>query len=729
MTTPAPPAAAASEDLIDLPELVRTFNRYKWGILGLTVLTALGSILFALSLTPIYRGTVTVLIEPRANRVVQQVQDVYDPGFGTYEYYGTQYEILRSRELATRTVDELKLYDDPEFAPRPPSLLRQILDWRNWLPFLPKDDAPVVSDELKAALQREATIQGFQARTFVQSVPQTQLVRVHFDAESPELAARVANALAERFINSGLQAKLEATVRATQFLTSKLDDIKKQLEESEARLQAFRESQKIVNVGGSRGIAESELMNNLGQLRDAQKRASELSNAAARIQQAGGDPRRLQDIPVLLQDEGARRANAAWLAAQEAMRQLQERYGDKHPQMAAAKARADQAQSAYFEQLRVAAQGVRTEYELAKDNERSLAGIVARDKDQLRGLDQKNYEIGVLERDVQSNRELYNLFLTRFKETDNTGNYENVSARIIDPAVTPQRPYRPQKKKIVLFATLAGLLLGVVLALLRHILSEEIRGAEDVEALTALPVFGVLPRVAAIGGKRSCADFYREQPKTPFAEGIRSIRASLQLSDIDRKFSRLMVTSSVPKEGKSSVASTLALSFGAVERVLLVETDLRLPTLHKVFGLPKGAPGVSELLSGQATLENCLYPQGNTGVTLLPAGMPPPNPAEVIASERFARLIDELSQNYDRVIFDSPPCQAASDTLLLARLVDAVLFVIKADATSRRVVKNAVKQLRQVQAPLVGTVVNQLDTRRNPYYQSSYYYAYGGYYG
>lgn len=727
MTTAAAPALNASEDLIDLPELIRTFGRYKWGILSLTFLSALGSALFALSLTPVYQATATILIEAKNNRVVQQVQDVYDPGTGSIEYYGTQYEILRSRELATRAVDELKLFDDPEFAPGEPSLLSKILNWRNWLPFVPKEEVPELSEEQKAELQRDATIDDFGSRLFIQPVLQTQLVKVHFSAKSPELAAKVANVLAARYIDSGLQARLDATVRATQFLTSKLDDIKSQLEKSEAKLQAFRESQKIVNVGGSRGLAETELLNNLAQYRDAQKRSSELSNAAARIQQASGNPSRLQDIAVLMQDDSVRRANAAYLAAQEAMRQLQERYGGKHPQMAAAQARAQQTQQAYFEQLRVASQGVLTDYELARDNERSLSGVVSQGKEQIRGLDSKNYQISVLERDVQTNRELYNLFLTRFKETDNTSNYENLSARVIDPAVIPDGPFKPQKKKIVAIATLAGLLIGIVLALLRHILSEEIRSAEEIETLTGLPVFGVLPRVGAIG-KRSCADYYLEKPKTPFAEGVRSIRAALQLSDIDKKFKRLMVTSSIPKEGKSSVASTLALSFGAVERVLLVEADLRLPTLHKVFGLPKETPGLSEVLSGQAELEACLYRQGETGVTLLLAGTPPPNPAEVVASDRFARLIEELSQRFDRVIFDSPPCQAAADALLLARQVDAVMFVIRADGTQRRTVKNAIKQLRQAQAPLLGAIVNQLDVRRNPSYQSGYHYAYG-YYG
>lgn len=715
------------QDLIDFPELARTIGRYKWGVLAFALLIASLAALVAFSMEPVYRASVTLLIEPKSQRVVQ-VQDVYDPGYGTDEYFATQIGVLRSRQLATQVVDRLNLVDKRDLLfPRRSGPLAE-LDLRQWLPFLPDEKPEDLGVEARAAA-REAMIADFMEHLTVEPVRRTQLIVAHFEAASPEIAAEVANTLAEVFIESALQARLDTTRKATEWLTGKLADIQTQLAKSEGALQGFRDQEQLVNVGGTRNLTEEELIDYTRRLREAQKRRTELANAYEKVRQAGNDPRRLKDISVLLIDPLVQRANESLLSAQELVKQMEERYGAKHPQMATARARLDTAQASFSEQLRVAAAGVRTEFEIAQENERGLQAQVANARTQIQRLDRKDYELSVLQREVQTNRELYDTFLTRFKETDTAGTYEGLNARVIDPAVVPRLPYKPEKKKIVLIAGICGLLAGIILALLRHLLSEEVRSAEELESLTRLPVFGVLPLVGGAFGKRqNLATLFLDKPKTPFAEGVRSIRAALQLSDVDKRMKRVLITSSAPREGKSSVASTLAQSFGAVERVLLIDADLRVPSLHRVFGIPQQHRGLTELLTGKATLDECLYKHERSGIWVLPAGVPPANPAELIASEAFGRMLTEAAGRFDRIFFDTPPCQAASDTLLLANHVNAVLFVVKADATSRRVVKNSMKQLRYAQAPLLGNVVNQIDTRRNPYYLSGYQYAYG-YYG
>ena len=715
-------------DLIDLPELLRTLGRYRWGILGIVVLTVATTALYAFSVKPFYLGTVAILIESRDQHIVQG-QDVYDPGAGTAEYYGTQKQILKSRELAERAVDRLKLVDSSEFdgSDSPFSFFKG-LDLRKLLPFLPAEDSPVAGT---AALiqKRERVIQAFMDRLEVESLEGTQVVQAHFKAHTPELAAQAANTLADLFIESGLQAKLDVTRKATSWLTDKLADIKAQLEKSEADLQAYREREKIINVSnGARTLTESELVDYSQRLREAQKKSQELASAYDKVRQVGSDPRKLREISVVLIDPLVQKASESMLAAQEAMKQTQERYGAKHPLMTTAKARLDTATAAFDEQLRVAAEGVKAEYEIAQQNERALIQQVEATRNKTLKLDRNDYQLSIFQREVDTNRELFNTFLSRFKETDTGSSFQAISARVIDPAVPSNKIYEPRVRRMLAISAVIGLILGLFLALLRHLLSDEIHSAEELEKLSNLPVFSVLPLVRSfLGGKQSPAALYPDHLKSPFAEGIRSVRAAIQLTDVDRRFKRIMITSSIPQEGKSSVSCALTFAFGASERVLLVDADLRRPTQSKLLSLQLAAKGLTDALGGQP-LSECIHKHESSGISVMPAGTPASNPAEMISSSAFAKLVEELSGQYDRIIFDSPPCQAASDALLLSSHVDAVLFVVKSDATSRRAIKNSLKRLRYVHAPLLGNIVNQVDVRRNHEYQDGYYYAYN-YYG
>ncbi|HEY0974495.1 MAG TPA: polysaccharide biosynthesis tyrosine autokinase [Solimonas sp.] len=717
-----------SEDLIDLPELARTIGRYKWGILALTFLSAAITTLIAFSLQPSYRGTVSVLIELQQQRVVE-IRDVYDSGTGLSEYYGTQYMILSSRDLAGKVVDRLKLVDHPEFAPKEKGGLLKGFDLRKYLPFLP--EAPETEEPPTPEERRETVITLLMDDITVEPLMRTQIIKVHYESHDPQLAADVPNALADLYIESGLQAKLDATTKATQWLTQKLTDIQGDLAKSEAALQAFREQEQLVSVNGARTLIEDAMTDYSSRLREAQKRRADLQASYEKIRAAGNDPRNLRDVSTLLIDPLVQRASESYLEAREVLKQLEERYGSKHPQMATARARLATAEAALNEQMRVAAEGVKNSYELALASEQALQQQVASARGNIQRLDRKSYEMSTLQREVQTNRELYDTFLTRFKETDTTSNFDALIARVVDPAIVPQIPFGPQKKKWVMIGTAVGFLLSLLLALLHYLLGEGIRSAEELESLAQAPVFGVVPLVGGLMGReRNLPKFFLEKPRTPFSESIRSIRAAVRLTDANQAVKRLMVTSSVPKEGKSSVSGALAIAFAANdERVVLLETDLRKPSQRRLFGLGgSGVKGITEILTGNASLEDCLYRHEDSGIWILPAGHAAKNPAELLSGEGFRALLDDLDQRFDRVILDSPPSQAAADALVLSQLVQAVLFVVKSDSTTRRAVQSSLKHLRMVGTRITGIVVNQVDTRRNSSYAQGYYYAYD-YYG
>jgi len=297
---------------------------------------------------------------------------------------------------------------------------------------------------------------------------------------------------------------------------------------------------------------------------------------------------------------------------------------------------------------------------------------------------------------------------------------------VVDRATVPTYPVKPNKPRVILLWTLAGALLGLGLVALRNLLSEVVRSPDQLEQVTQLPVLSVLPSVMSMRRKESPVHLTLNQTRAPYSEGIRSIRASIYLNDVDRKMKRLLITSALPREGKSSIASSFAVTMAQMENVVLLEADLRAPSLRKIFGIPKDRPGVVELLTGQAKFDEAMYHHQASGVRVLPVAQMPANPAEVVSSAAFAKLLDQLTAKFDRVIVDSPPCQAAADAQILSHRVDAVLLVIHAGSTGMRAIQLAVKQLRAARAPLLGHVLNQVDARSAYGYDHQYYH-YGTY--
>lgn len=724
MNTQLPAGAAPEAQATQLMDMLRIVARYRWQVAGLAALFAVLGTVAAFSATPIYRATLVVLIESQAERVAP-IEEVYDPGFRSYEYYGTQMELLRSRDLAGRVVDRLGLANA-----QPAASVEEGKGFFSfaWLPFLGDDETPATPVVVPPEVLREAAIYRVLGQLRVEMMPRTQLVRVHIESPSATEAATIANAFGEAYVDSGLDSRFAATERATRWLTQRLADLRVKLEASERALQAYREKHQLVNVGGSRNLYEEELTDNARRLREARTTKAQLGSSYWKIQQAGGDPQKLQEISSLLLDEPVQRASDNLLQAEQAVKQLQERYGEKHPQMSTAQARFEAAQRAYNETLRLSANGVKAQYEIATETERALMSVVESGRSEIRKLDEQDYELTALERDVQTGRELYDVFLKRLKETDSATRYDHFNARIVDPAIVPGAPFKPNRQRVILTWTLGGIVLALGLIALRHALSETVRSLEQLEAATALPVLSLLPKAAF--ADRASPALCLDEPRAPFSEGVRSIRASLYLSDVDKRMRRILFTSALAGEGKTSVAAGFAVTLGQMEKVLLVEADLRAPVLKKVFGIDAKAPGLVEVLTHEKTLDDALFHHAASGIHVLPVAAIPANPAEVISSAALRKLIDELAKRFDRVVFDSAPCHAGSDTSVLSNQMDAVVLVIHATKTGMRAVQGAVKQLRAAQAPLLGHVLNQVDPRSGHGYGSHYYgYGYGYGYG
>ncbi len=372
-------------------------------------------------------------------------------------------------------------------------------------------------------------------------------------------------------------------------------------------------------------------------------------------------------------------------------------------------------------------QRVERDYENDKTNERSLSKQVAIAKSKVQEINRSQFRLRALEREVRTNKDLYDAFFKRIQETSATSDLQTANARIVDKAFTPETPVKPKKKLIVVLAALLGMMISCGIAFLLEMLNNTIRNTRDVEDKLNLPVLGVLPKLTSKQLKDTTVDnLFLNKKEHGFGEAVRTIRTSVNLTAMAKDHRLFAITSTMPGEGKSSTASNLALSLGQLGKTLLIDCDLRRPVIGKNFNIKGGSAGLANLLAGTAITADCIHHADD--IDVIPCGMLPPNPQELLASDKFTQLIEELKQHYDYVILDCPPVQSVSDALMVSRLCDGMLYVIEAGRGQLGAIQNSVGRLIQSRAPLTGVVLNKIDpNRKDAYGYSQGYYDYEGY--
>lgn len=701
--------------------LLQLVRRNWLAVLGVCVLTTAIAALVAFNLTPTYKAVTTLLLENRTNKTAKELQEVSDIVNPSFEYLTTQVEVVKSRDLLIKVVDRLKLYERDEFKLKDP--LESKWNWRRYVPIKGEESVNLLSEADLLSAKRKSALKILMAGLTVQPVLRTQLLRVNVVSENPQVSAEIANAVTDAYLDGILEGRLESSRRASNWLTGRLQDIRTDLEKSEHSLQAFRDKQQLVSVGSERGLIEQDLTESAQKMREARRRKAELEAAYDIIDKAGGNAAQLEQIGPLMEIKLVQDAKTALIKARDDYQALDLKYGEQHPKLIVARTALQSAENSYRSQLVSASSALKNEYKLAVETERRLSESETRAKQVMHSLDQKDYELGVLGRDVQANRELYQLFLSRFKGSESTDNYADVNARVIETAVPPTLPFKPDKTLIVQLAALAGLLLGIALVWIRKQLSGLITTVEELERVSGLVQLSVLPR---FGGKREGVHYLQDQ-KSGFAEGIRSLRTAILLSEVDEKLSCLLVTSSVPSEGKTTITQNLAASMAQMQKVLLIDADLRRPSQHKYFKGQIKPEGITDVLLGKCSIDQAIQQIEGVNFDLLVAGLHTPNPSELIGSQKFAALVEELKKKYDRILIDSPPLQAVSDSLLLSKLANAVLLVVRSELTHERILRSSVRDLQSTKSKILGAVINAVDLNRDAYHYARYYYRYGYY--
>ena len=720
------------EDEIDLRHLWRVVRQNLWGILGLCLVVSLLATLWVMRISPVYRASTTIMIESQEAKTVS-IEEVYGQPPGIREYFLTQFEIIKNRDIAEMVADELDLWNNPLFAP----VLRTDDDskdsWslgiRRWLAGFDAttrgNQSSAVDDEER---RKAAVINRFMSQMSVEPVEFTQLVVVSFESTDRKLAAEIVNTLARVYIQSQLDAKLQSTREAGNWLTGRLQDLKTKLEASQQELQTYRDREEILDMAGGQTVDAQELNELTTRLGEARRSRIGAENIYRELGGSGNySVDQLMKMPVVLQHPLVQNLAQNLTAAQQEVANLGRRYGPEHPKMMAATTREESAELELKQQVMQDAAGIEKEYRVVLRNEQNLVQQLASVKGEVASSNRKQFRLRELEQKVEGDQRLYEMFFNRAKETSETMGFQSAHARVVERATAPISPIKPNKRNIVLLAFLVSALVGIGLVILRDMLDNTLKSPDEVIERLGAPLLGVLPNIKLPKGQNGPYLGYIEDNKSVFAESVRSVRTGLMLTGLDKPHKVTVVTSTNPGEGKSTVAINLAAALAQMERVLLIDADLRRPTVATAFKLPSDTPGLSNVLALSERLEDCVH-QTDAGFEVMPAGILPPNPQEMLSTLQFSKLLRELGEQYDRIIIDSAPINAVSDSLILATVADSLVYVAKADETPLKLILKNINLIKRSNLPLTGVVLNRLDTRKQSAYgRGGYYGSYEGY--
>ena len=729
--TGQPPAPYAPENDVHLLDRLAVLYRYRHLCVTVFILVTLAMIIQGYSSVKIYQAQARLLIEDERSTAVPGLQNDQNTYFEDPEpYYQTQYRILKGRDLMRRVVRKLHLENVPEFngtKPPPPTPLSMLGDLKTRLMGY-VNKPPVVAPEppkIDETADESALVGGFIGRVGVDPVRGTHLVDVTFVSEEPKFAADAVNTLIDEYVSENLEIKLRSTQGMLDWLGNELATQQKRVQESEQGLAEYREKENALSLDDKQNI----VLSRLNQLNDTATRArstrvqkESLYNQVKAIA-SGTNP---DAIPVIANNGNVQNAKAKLGELQRQRVTLLERYQEKHPQVINVNAQLQDAQKQLDIAIAGAVQSVRNEYETALIEEQTFAKNLEGAKGEATDLNRKGIGYGVMEREAKSNREVYQSLLTREKELRVSANSRTNNVRVVDRAEIPRSPITPGGRRTWLMSAVIGLVLAIAVALGLDYMNDTIKTPEDITRRLKLPFLGLVP---AVRGDKHPLLASSHVPHD-FGESFRSLRTSLLSKYPDEGTKIIIVTSAQPLEGKTTTAANIAmaLAYGG-SRVLLVDADMRRPGLHRPLRLTNER-GLSQVLTGQARVRDVIQRTVDPNLLAITAGRTPPNPSELLSSERMKTLLTNLAHGpFNWIIIDTPPVLAVTDAVILAPMVTGVTFVIGAEMTRRRLAERAIETVMQSRPRSAAVVLNKVNFAKNKYYYSRYYgHQYKNYY-
>jgi exopolysaccharide transport family protein len=679
----------------------------------------LAATIFNYTARPVYQATTQILIDKDTPNVLpsKELVEIVQTGG---DYYQTQYQLLRGRMLAERVVAHLQLQKSDEFMTGP-----MLSPWER-LQRMILGKAPKVAVDVDG-MPLSPAVAAFRSRVTVEPVLGSRLVNLRFSAYDPTLAAQAANALAELYIKQSLEFRFTVSSEATGWLGDRLREQQERVQVAEKALQQYREKEGLVNPEERQSLVDQKLQGlNLAVLN---ARTERIAKETVWAQLRNLSPAAVSSFPAVMSNPVVQglKGQLADLHKEEA--RLGETLGEKHPDMVKLRAEIRATEDKFRGEMRSVIQAAEADYRTAASQEASLQTNLEAVKQEAMGVNRKAIEYGVLRREVDSSQQMYKDLLTRTKQTGLESELETTNIRVVEKAEVPRRPVTPQKTRNYQLGAIIGLAMGIGLVLLFEHFDNTLKTPEDVKEHLGLPFLGMVPDVA-VGSRPSSGNAPRpnavsplilKNPQSAVAESYRVLRTNLIFSSADNRGRAIVISSANPGEGKTTTVANLASSLalnGA--KVLAVDADLRRPTMHHHFGIPK-TPGLSDLIVGKCQASQAIQSTRFKGLQILPCGYVPPNPAELLGSAHMRQVVEALRTHYEWVLIDTPPILAMADTPVLCPLVEGVILVIGAEVSGRPTIQRAVDQIQGVGGKIIGVVLNKVDLERNSYYYSQYY--------
>ncbi len=703
------------EEEIDLREYWRVIVQRKWTIIFFTLIMVFGAFIATYLMTPIYRSSVTLQIERESAKVVEYEGVTPEESANVKDFYQTQYELLKSRTLARRVIDQLGLDSSAVFMGKKNDSYFSAL-------------VGSVKDFLSGKQQDEALPPDLE-KLFLESltvspIRNSRLVVVHFDSPDKELAARVVNALSKNFINTNLERRFEASSYAKTFLAERLKQVRAGLEDSERTLVDYAKEREIIDLDERQGVLMHKVKELNVQIVSAESSRIEAESEYKSMQETGGEGfLKVLDSPVIQRYK-------------ETLANLESEYEEKlriykpaYPSMVQLKSQIGEISKKVQTEVNNIRSAVKERYKVTVQEEALLKSKMAELKNEILDLQNRSTDYQALKRDVETNRKLYDGLLQRMKEVGVAAGVGTNNISVVDPGEVARKPEKPKKSLIILIAGVLGMFGGTLLAFLFEHLDDTIKSGSDLERLFGLSMLGIIPEVDL---KKEESDniwmLAHNNPKSAIAEAYRSSRTALSFSTSSGAPKVLHVTSAAAGEGKTTTAISLANTFvQAGETVLIIDADLRNPSLHKEMVLPN-ATGLTNFLAGDHQPSQIIQRSEIDRLYVIPTGPIPPNPAELLSTGKMLDLITRASKKFDRIVVDGPPVLGLADALILANMVKVTIMVVDAGATRKGALEGSMKRLRHAQANVVGGILTKYGQGSSGYgydYHYSYnYYSY-----
>lgn len=732
-TPPLPPGMDfdyGADQGTSLQEYLHILLKRKWWVIGTFLTIFLAVALYTFIRTPIFRTTATLQITQDNPGSQVSVDDKFSKltgGDSIEKFQQTQYNILQSWSLAQRVVQALNLKKHPDFK----SIREQNPG---------KTDAEI-EDSLTDLVQ---------SKIEVTPVKNSFLAEVAFQSPDKALSQKVVNAIADEYMYLSIDRRNESFALVRKWLDKQLGEMAGKVQEAQKKLYKFGQQTDIYTMEDKDNVVVQKFIDMSGLLTKAQ--AEKMAKEAQYQQIKAKGP----DAPLIVNNPLVAGLRQSLVAEQAKVSAMQKVFRGDHPDLQAERANLAELRTRLQAEVGRLQKSVKADYEAANRAENLLNDSFTAQKGQMVKLQDNLADFQILKRDAQTNEQLYQALLARVKEASIAGTMVPSNIAVIDPGRLPDKPFKPKTRRDLALAAVLGLTLGVGLALLLEHLDDSIKSLDDLERACSLPSLGILPLIStngkdAISQKENsgwlgmmrylpkrhhsrptdvnAADMdliVYKHPKSQLSEALQHVYSSIMLSVSGRPPCVIMVTSPNPSEGKSTIASNLAQSCALNERqVVLIDCDLRKPRLHKIFQLAP-QPGLTNYLTGSATLEEVLRPTAIPNLTFISAGPTPPNPSNLLNSDAFKELLQQLRQKFNHIIIDTPPVLGFADARFVSTLVDGVLLVTKCQFTHKSSGRLAHQLLNQ--APMLGAILNSVGAHGQTYGGYYYYYNHDKYY-